>query len=159
MWLFRGRSYQLSRIPRLITFYLPRPWLNRISRKPNRIIVLLNIVSKKTPSWTSHARTLAWHYSWKSCIARATNRSVGYQCIIIRIIIRRKFFFLFIGREPTTWPANNCLQIMVCSCAMPSNFCLQIIFCTCVMETLLFSFLRSLSRENGRSLRFPRIFI
>ena len=37
------------------------------------------------------------------------------------IIIRSKFFFLFIGREPTTWPANNCLQIMVCSCAMPSN--------------------------------------
>ena len=47
------------------------------------------------------------------------------------IIIRSKFFFLFIGREPTTWPANNCLQIMVCSCAMPSNCVwLQIIFCT-----------------------------
>jgi len=27
------------------------------------------------------------------------------------------FFFLFIGPEPTTWHANNCLQIMVCSCA------------------------------------------
>ena len=26
-------------------------------------------------------------------------------------------------------------------------------------ETVLFSFLRSLLRENGRSLRFPRIFI
>ena len=37
------------------------------------------------------------------------------------IIIRSKFFFLFIGREPTTWTGNNCLQIMVCSCAMPSN--------------------------------------
>ena len=36
---------------------------------------------------------------------------------------------------------------------------LQIIFCSCVMETVLFSFLRSLLRENGRSLRFPRIFI
>ena len=76
------------------------------------------------------------------------------------IIIQSKFFFLFVGREPTTWPANNCLQIMVCSCAMPSNcFWLQIIFCTCVKETVLFSFLRSLLRENGRSLRFPRIFI
>ena len=40
---------------------------------------------------------------------------------IIVIIIRSKFFFLFIGRESSTWPANNCLQIMVCSCAMPSN--------------------------------------
>ena len=36
------------------------------------------------------------------------------------IIIRSKFFFLFIGREPTTLTANNCLQ-MVCSCTMPSN--------------------------------------
>ena len=25
------------------------------------------------------------------------------------------------GRQPTTWPANNCLQKMVCSCAMSSN--------------------------------------
>ena len=49
---------------------------------------------------------------------------------------------------------------MVCSCAMPSNCVwLQIILCTCVKETVLFSFLRSPLRENGRSLRFPRIFI
>ena len=80
--------------------------------------------------------------------------------IITLIIIQSKFFFLFIGREPTTWPANNCLQIMVCSCAMPSN-CVwqQIIFCTCVKETVLFSFLWSLFRENGRLLCFLRIFI
>ena len=36
---------------------------------------------------------------------------------------------------------------------------LQIIFCSCVKETVLFSVLRSLLLENGRSLRFPRIFI
>ena len=36
---------------------------------------------------------------------------------------------------------------------------LQVIFCTCVKETVFFSFLRSLLRENGRSLRFPTIFI
>ena len=83
-----------------------------------------------------------------------------FEWIIISIIIRCKSFFVFIGREPTTWPANNCLQIMVCSCAMPSNCVwLQIIFCTCVKETVLFSFLRSLLRENGRSLRFPKMFI
>ena len=76
------------------------------------------------------------------------------------IIIRCKFFFLCIGREPNTRPANNCLQIMVCSCTMSSNFVsLQIIFCSCVNETTLFSFLRSLLRENGRSLRFPKIFL
>ena len=77
----------------------------------------------------------------------------------IILIIWSKCFFLFIGREPTTWPANNCLQIMVCSCAMPFNSVwLQIIFCSCVKETVLFSLLRSLLHENGRSLRFPRIF-
>ena len=75
------------------------------------------------------------------------------------IIIRCKCFFLFIGRELTTWPANNCLRIMVCSCAMSFNcFWLQILFCSCVNETTLFS-LRSLFRENGRSLRFPKIFL
>ena len=47
-----------------------------------------------------------------------------FNCIfswILLTTIRSKFFFLFIGREPITWPANNRLQIMVCSCAMPSN--------------------------------------
>ena len=49
---------------------------------------------------------------------------------------------------------------MVCSCAMSFNcFWLQILFCSCVNETTLFSFLRSLLRENGRSLRFPKIFL
>ena len=49
---------------------------------------------------------------------------------------------------------------MVCSCTMLSNCVwLQIIFCSCVKETVLFSFLWLLLRENGRLLRFPRIFI
>ena len=42
--------------------------------------------------------------------------------LIMSFIIRCKFFFLFIGRELTSWPANKCLQIMVCSCALSSNF-------------------------------------
>ena len=32
------------------------------------------------------------------------------------------FPFLLIGPEPTTWSTTNCLQIMVCSCAVPSNY-------------------------------------
>ena len=80
---------------------------------------------------------------------------------LIEVIIRCNFFFLFIGLEPTTWPANNCLQIMVCSCATSStcvwlSVWLQIIFCSCVNERTLFSLLRSLLRENGS---FPKIFI
>ena len=70
------------------------------------------------------------------------------KCVIKAIniiIIWSKFFFLFIGQETTTWPANNCLQIIVCSCTMPSNSVwLQIIFFWCVKETVLFSLLRSL---------------
>ena len=69
-------------------------------------------------------------------------------------------FFLFIGRQPTTWTSNNCLQIMSCSCAMLSNCVwLQIIFCSCVNDTPLFSFLWSLLRKKWQSLRFPKIFI
>ena len=72
----------------------------------------------------------------------------------IKIIIWCKFFFLFIGREPTTWPANNCLKIMACSCAMSSNcglsVWLQIMFCACVNETTLFSISQSLLRKNGK---------
>ena len=37
------------------------------------------------------------------------------------IIIRCVFSSLSIGRESTTWPANNWLQIMVCSCVVPSK--------------------------------------
>ena len=37
------------------------------------------------------------------------------------IIIRWKLFFLFIGREQTTWLASNCLQRIVCPCALSSN--------------------------------------
>ena len=72
------------------------------------------------------------------------------------IIIRCKLFFLFVGRKPTTWPANNCLQIMVSSCAMLSNCVwLQIIFCSCVNETT-----RDRSCvKKGRSLRFAKIFL
>ena len=56
--------------------------------------------------------------------------------------------FLFIGRKPTTWPTNNCLQIMVCSW-------LQIIFCSCTNENTLFSFLPSLLRQKWQIASLP----
>ena len=107
------------------------------------------------------------HTSLRLFLCVRTGSRSGFTCWLYHdlwkwnlIIIRSKLFFLFIGQEPTTWPSNNCLQIMVCSYTMPSNSVwLQIIFCSCVKKTVLFSFLRSLLRENGRSLRFPRIFI
>ena len=89
----------------------------------------------------------------ESAIPTLTDCIVGIK--ISLIIIRCKLFFLFLGREPTTWPANKCLQIIVCSCLMSSLFWLQIIFCSCVNETILFSLLGSLSRKSGRSLCWP----
>ena len=62
-------------------------------------------------------------------------------------MIRCTLFSVFVGRKPATWPANNCLQIMVCS--------RKIIFCSMQNKMTLSSFLWSLLRENGRSLRFP----
>ena len=59
----------------------------------------------------------------------STLKFIVMHRMITYIIIRWKCFFLFIGQEPSTWPANNWLQIMVCSCAMLFNcFWLQILF-------------------------------
>ena len=87
---------------------------------------------------------------------KESNRHMFKNVLKIAFIIRRKLFFLFIGRNPTKWPANNCLEIMVCSCAMSSNCVwLQIIFCSCVNETT-----RDRSCvKKGRSLRFAKIFL
>ena len=47
------------------------------------------------------------------------------------------FFLPFNWPRVHTWPANNCLQIMVCSCLVPSKcVLLQIIFCSCVIGTM-----------------------
>ena len=100
-----------------------------------------------------------------------TRRKLGHLCIMYKIIHglvdfnlhnyhSLQIFLRIIGRQPTAWPANNCLQIMVCSCAMSSNFVsLPIIFYICVNETTLFSFLQSLLIVAGRSLRLPNIFL
>ena len=59
----------------------------------------------KNPTWWSNDKTII---------------ELSY-CKIMWFIILCNCFFLFIGREPTTWPANYYLQIMVCSCAMSLN--------------------------------------
>jgi len=47
-------------------------------------------------------------------------------------------FFIFIGCKSSTWPGDNCLQIMVCSCVVPSKWVLlQIICCPCRMISYL----------------------
>ena len=67
------------------------------------------------------------------------SNSVWYNTLhwkITALIIRCVFSYLSIGRESTTWPTNNCLQIMVCSSVVPSKRVLvQIMFCSCVIGT------------------------
>ena len=64
---------------------------------------------------------------------------MGMTCVkAVDITIQCKFFFIFIGLEPT-----YCVWV-------------QVIFCSCVNETTLFSFLWSLWHENGRLLRWPK---
>ena len=92
--------------------------------------------------WRADQELITW-YDYVTCY---------FKMLTSDIIIRCKFFFLFIGREGITWPADNCIQIMVSSCAMSSNVVwLQVIFCSCVNETTLFSLLLSLMRENGKT--------
>ena len=100
--------------------------------------------SVSLPSTTDSTVAMTWQKNWRT----------------ISIIIWCKFLILFIGQGPIMWPTNNCLQIMFCSWAM-SSYCvsLQIILCSCVNETTLFSCLRLLLRDDGRLLRFPKIFI
>ena len=83
-----------------------------------------------------------------ACAPRVASLGLDLRCAspsrdvigeITPIIIRYIFSFVFIGRKPTTWPANNCLQIRVL---------LQIMFCSCTIET-------TLSCENDRSLPRP----
>ena len=70
-----------------------------------------------------------WHHVIQDTMImrKAFKSQVKIKCITIRC----RFFSLFIGREPTTWPTSNCLQIMVYSNAMSFNcVCLQMILCS-----------------------------
>ena len=64
-------------------------------------------------------------YVW---VRRPQNPALYLNIILLKylnkttaIIIRCIFYPIFIDWEPTTWPANKCLQVMVCSCVIPSK--------------------------------------
>lgn len=63
-----------------------------------------------------------------------TSKLIQITFIVTKIIIRSIFSSFHRPRAPT-WPANNCLQIMFCSCVMSSFFVLlQMIFCPLVIS-------------------------
>ena len=88
-----------------------------------------------------------------------TRRKLGRLCMMYTIIHGlvdlniHNYYSLqfFLGREPSAWAANTCLQVVVCSCfCFPANSILH-------MRKWNHAFL--LLARNGRSLRFPKIFL
>ena len=79
------------------------------------------------------------------------NYMVWNSTQLIRSIYWIHFSFFSVAESPPCdLQITTYKLIMVCSCKMPSNP---------VWLQIIFSFLRSLLCENGRSLRFPRMFI
>ena len=77
-------------------------------------------------------------YACKLTLAVTSPAIMHYSSPLNSLIIQRVVFFLSICREPTTRPANNCPQKMVCQCVVPFKpVLLQIIFCSCVIRTKL----------------------
>ena len=121
----------------------PRSFLYRVfSARSDLFFQAAGPLSSKQPTRANHA------FFSDKIKKKKKKKLLSFPC---------KFFLLYIGQEPVTWAANNCLHIKVCSCVMSSN-CIWL-YCSCVNETTLFFLLRSLLPENGRSLRFPEIFI
>ena len=121
----------------------PRSFLYRFfSARSDLFFQAAGPLSSKQPTRANHA------FFSDKIKKQNKNKLLSFPC---------KLFFLYIGQEPFTCAANNCLHIKVCSCAVSSN-CVWLC-CSCVNKTTLFSLLRSLLPENGRWLRFPEIFI
>ena len=85
---------------------------------------------------------LTWVSACKCEITQSCKIIQSFDGVLTQIIFRCIFSFLFIGREITTWPANNCLQ---------KGVLLQMILCSCVTETTLLY-------ENGGSVEKPNIY-
>ena len=95
------------------------------------------IYSRKEKKKRNTKNEVRRHTKWITPINhQKMTRKLSVEVPSIKDIIQCGFFFPLFGRESTTWPANNCLQIMVCSCVEPSKrVLLQIIFCSCVIGT------------------------
>ena len=120
---------------------------NRQKRRYQYVYIIKRTLHVSSKIWIlcySWQEQYLWYLRYCSCHSNIKFISSRHRVIssiyatVSIFIIRCIFFFRFIGREPTTWPANNCLQIMVCSCVVLSKCdLLQIIFCSCVVVTTL----------------------
>ena len=96
-------------------FWLAMQW----KRHPLVHIQRLNILCSQTKN-TSATNILVTFLFFKGNLLRQIYDLKMHDILRYH---SKQIFSLFIGREPTTWPANNCLQIKVCSCAIMTSYC------------------------------------
>ena len=115
----RNVDSEKIRVPDGIWTHYP-PWSRKRKKKPEKIRASTGF--EPVTSAISVRCSTNWAMKPHSWTIKANYHSMH-------------FFFLSIDREPTTWPANYCLQIMVCSCLVPSKrVLLQMIFCSCAID-------------------------
>ena len=99
--------------PSSFWFLLPNKITRAVRRQDTLCCLTTTPVRKSGP-----VLDLEYSIRWKNS-SNSSNKETTKTTTTISI--RCIFPFLFIGREPTTSPANNCLQIMICSCVVPSE--------------------------------------
>ena len=112
---------------------------------------------KKKKNWRGQPGLNRWPLDLQSNalpLSYAPSDEVGRS--IKTIYYSMQFFFLFIGQEPTTWPANNGLLMRNVTqlCLATNNILLSRIWNHAFLLLAI-----SVLCENGRSIRFPKIFI
>jgi len=167
-WVFRDIFSifhgNIRRKPKIRQEKVPYHNLNLKSWEPATTPLLCISTTSPNPRLPNHGRQKSNHSHTLQIILKEINEIfcflVYYKnnllnaCRKIRsIIIQCICSFLFIGRDFTMWPANNCLQISVL---------LQIIFCSCVIETTLLceqaetSVIDLLTSDKSRYFAHPR---
>lgn len=131
----------LTSIKRLYWFIQALYWqsnsMNLLAYKftSNPFAVLLWFPRQKS----SLVALICWQWTNNYWVVRRPRPSFAPKYLKIKYIIIRCIFSSFsLTREPATWHANNCLQIMVCSCIVaPKCVLLQRTFCSCVIVTMI----------------------
>jgi len=60
--------------------------------------------------WVKKGRLTVWVYDVVVLLRYKWRRMSSVKSCKLHLLSFHAFFFLFIGRKPTTWPANSCLK-------------------------------------------------
>ena len=116
-----------------------------------KAVKLKRIPTRATKVWANVAQTRLGGEFWacdvivhKTCYHRTSGSTrMNFNLNTELVLSFDTSLCLVISRNPSTWPVNNCLQIMVCSCVVPSKCGLLLV---CIVTTLFTGV------KNGRSL-------